>query len=157
MINASALGHLEAETEARQGAGLVQSPSEFRLEDVKKIAPVSQQHPKWARWWETYEQLRESMVLAEKPDGNSKSFSPSNQMLAPFIKCFRMESTLNKTLYAAPWVINMVELAPLVQRNILISKHPESLQPHNRFHLQWCWQPKASPELDISSARSLSH
>lgn len=39
MINVSALGHLEAETEASQGAGLVQSPSEFRLEDVKKIAP----------------------------------------------------------------------------------------------------------------------
>lgn len=49
MINASALGHLEAETEASQGARLVQSPSEFRLDDVKKIALVSQQLPKWAR------------------------------------------------------------------------------------------------------------
>lgn len=43
------LGTWKAETEASQGARLVQSPSEFRLEDVKKIAPVSQQLPKWAR------------------------------------------------------------------------------------------------------------
>lgn len=88
MTNASALGHSEAETEASRGCTLGAITLGVQAggcqEDSSRLSAAS----KVGQMMRNYEQLHEPMVLAEKPDGNSKSFSPSNQMLAPFTKCF---------------------------------------------------------------------